>query len=104
MPDQTAELTALARDLVSLDSRSFVSNIPIAERIEAALPGFDVERLDYTDAAGVEKRVLVAHRGQGGGLGVFWPYGHGARHRLAGGSVVGAHVPTVCCTASAAPT
>ena len=59
---------ALARDLVAIDSRSFVSNLQVADRIEAALRGFEVERLDYSDAAGVVKRVLVAHRGPAGGL------------------------------------
>ena len=59
---------ALARDLVAIDSRSFVSNLQVADRIEAALRGFEVERLDYSDAAGVAKRVLVAHRGPAGGL------------------------------------
>ncbi len=59
---------ALARDLVAVDSRSSVSNLPIAERLEAALAGCDIERLDYTDAAGVAKRALVAHRGPPGGL------------------------------------
>jgi acetylornithine deacetylase len=63
MPDPSALLTGLASDLVRIDSRSFVSNLPLAERVEAALPGFDIERLDYTDPAGVAKRVLVAHRG-----------------------------------------
>jgi acetylornithine deacetylase/succinyl-diaminopimelate desuccinylase-like protein len=51
-----------------LDSRSSVSNIPVAERIEPELAGFDIERLDYHDAAGVPKRVLVAHRGGAGGI------------------------------------
>jgi acetylornithine deacetylase len=59
---------ALARELVSLDSRSFVSNLPVAERVEAALSGFDIEHLDYTDDAGVAKRALVAHRGPAGGI------------------------------------
>lgn len=68
MPDPDTELTSLARELVSLDSRSFVSNLPIADRIENALTGFDIERLDYTDAAGVAKRALVAHRGDGSGI------------------------------------
>lgn len=58
----------LARDLVAIDSRSAISNLPIAERVEAALPGFEVERLDFTDPMGVAKRVLVAHRGPAGGL------------------------------------
>ncbi len=61
-------LTDLAADLVAIDSRSAVSNLDVADRIEAALTGFEIERLDYTDAAGVAKRALVAHRGPPGGL------------------------------------
>ena len=61
-------VAALAADLVRIDSRSSVSNIPVAERIEPLLAGFEVERLDFRDAAGVAKRVLVAHRGGPGGL------------------------------------
>ncbi|UPG72094.1 M20/M25/M40 family metallo-hydrolase [Roseomonas gilardii subsp. gilardii] len=63
-------VAALARDLVRIDSRSSLTNLPVAERLEAELPGFEIERLDYTDAAGVAKRALVAHRGplSGGGL------------------------------------
>jgi len=60
------DVTALAIELVRLDSRSFVSNLAVAERIEAALPGFEIERLDFTDPSGVEKRALVARRGVGG--------------------------------------
>ena len=64
-----APLTRLARYLVAIDSRSFLSNLPLAERIEAELRGaFEVERLDYADANGVPKRALVAHRGPPGGL------------------------------------
>ena len=44
-----------------------MSNLAVAERIEAELRGFEVERLDYADAAGVPKRALVAHRGPPGG-------------------------------------
>jgi acetylornithine deacetylase len=71
MTDFLAEVTALARDLVAIDSRSFVSNLAVADRIEAALDGFEIERLDYTDAGGVPKRCLVAHRGgsMGGSMG-----------------------------------
>lgn len=61
-------LIELARDLVAIDSRSSLSNLPVADRIEAALRGFEIERLDYADAGGVAKRVLVAHRGPSGGL------------------------------------
>jgi acetylornithine deacetylase len=62
------ELARLAADLVRMDSRSHLSNIAVAERIEAELPGFEIERLDYVDGAGVAKRALVAHRGGPGGL------------------------------------
>ena len=68
MTDTAAEVTALACALVAIDSRSFVSNLAVAEIVEAALPGFAIERLDYADAAGVAKRALVAHRGPAGGL------------------------------------
>ncbi|WP_207537751.1 M20/M25/M40 family metallo-hydrolase [Sabulicella rubraurantiaca] len=61
-------LAGLAAELVRLDSRSSVSNLSVAERIEAELHGFEVERLDYTDAQGVPKRALVAHRGGPGGI------------------------------------
>lgn len=57
------DVIALASDLVALDSRSSVSNIAVAERIERELAGFEVERLDFIDPAGVAKRALVAHRG-----------------------------------------
>lgn len=62
------DLVRLAVDLVRIDSRSPLSNIPVADRIEAALEGFEIERLDYTDASGVAKRCLVAHKGGPGGL------------------------------------
>lgn len=62
------ELASLAADLVRIDSRSTISNIAVAERIEAELAGFEIERLDYIDPAGVAKRALVAHRGGPGGL------------------------------------
>lgn len=58
----------LARELVAIDSRSFISNLPVAERIEAELRGFDVEKIDYKDQSGVDKRALVARRGPPGGL------------------------------------
>jgi acetylornithine deacetylase len=63
MTDYSRPVMELARDLVTIDSRSFVCNYPIADRIEAALAGFELERLDYRDRNGVEKRALVAHRG-----------------------------------------
>ncbi|MBR0655145.1 M20/M25/M40 family metallo-hydrolase [Plastoroseomonas arctica] len=63
----TDALARLAADLVAIDSRSFVSNLAVADRIEAELAGFAITRIDYADAAGVAKRALVAHRGPPGG-------------------------------------
>lgn len=68
MTDLTASLATLTRDLVMLDSRSSVSNVPVADRIELELASFEVERIDYQDAGGVPKRVLVAHRGGPNGI------------------------------------
>jgi acetylornithine deacetylase/succinyl-diaminopimelate desuccinylase-like protein len=68
MPDTQAAIVELVQDLVRIDSRSFVSNLAVAERVEAALTGFDIERIDYTDDAGTAKRALVAHRGPNGGI------------------------------------
>ncbi len=68
MTDFEQAVVSLTKDLVSLDSRSFVSNLPVADRVQAALAGFDIERIDYTDDAGVAKRALVAHRGPDGGI------------------------------------
>jgi acetylornithine deacetylase/succinyl-diaminopimelate desuccinylase-like protein len=67
MPDLTDPVLKLAADLVAIDSRSFVSNIAVADRIERELAGFELERLDYVDANGVAKRALVAHKGPKGG-------------------------------------
>jgi acetylornithine deacetylase len=46
MSDRSHTIAALARELVAIDSRSFVSNLPIAERVEAELAGFELERVD----------------------------------------------------------
>ena len=59
-------VATLARDLVLIDSRSTVSNLPIADRLESELSEFQIERIDYKDPAGVNKCVLVAARGSGG--------------------------------------
>lgn len=68
MPHDDADpILRLAADLIAIDSRSSVSNLPVADRIEAELAGFEVERLDWTDPQGVPKRALVAHRGPGEG-------------------------------------
>jgi len=67
MTDDADAVLRLAADLVAIDSRSSISNLAIAERIEAELTGFEIERVDYADANGVAKRALVAHRGPRGG-------------------------------------
>jgi len=66
MDPTTRLVAALAQDLVRIDSRSNVSNLPLASRLEQELTGFEVERVPYTDANGLEKLVLVATRGRGG--------------------------------------
>ncbi|TDR94117.1 M20 family metallopeptidase [Enterovirga rhinocerotis] len=68
MSDLNDRALRLAQDIVRLDSRSFVSNIGVADRIEQELSGFEIERLDYTDDSGVVKRALVARRGGPGGI------------------------------------
>ena len=67
--DNLSAVTALARDLVAIDSRSFVSNLAVAGRVETELHGFEVERIDYRDRDGIEKRALVAHRGRASQVG-----------------------------------
>lgn len=64
--DHLAPVTALAQHLVRIDSRSSVSNYAVADRIADELRGFEVERLEFTDPAGIPKCVLVAARGVGG--------------------------------------
>ncbi|MDT7953661.1 MAG: M20/M25/M40 family metallo-hydrolase [Acetobacteraceae bacterium] len=59
-------VATLASDLVRIDSRSLVSNLPLADRLEAELGEFQLERSDYKDANGVNKCVLVAARGSNG--------------------------------------
>ena len=66
MDHPTRVVATLAQDLVRIDSRSSVSNLRIAERLEQELSGFEVERLPYTDDNGIDKVALVATRGRGG--------------------------------------
>ena len=63
---ELASITRLTADLVAVDSRSFVSNLPVAHIVEAQLAGFEIERLDWTEPGGIAKRALVARRGRGG--------------------------------------
>jgi acetylornithine deacetylase len=65
------DVLALTKDLVAIDSVSARSNGPACDRLEAEFRerGFEVERLEYDDAAGVRKVNLVAKKGEGtGGL------------------------------------
>ncbi len=64
--DTLGTISTLAQDLVRIDSRSALSNLALADRLSAELSGFEVERLEYKDANGVNKCVLVAARGRGG--------------------------------------
>ena len=64
--DPLGLVTTLAQDLVRIDSRSQLSNLALADRVEAELTGFEIERIAFKDAAGVHKCVLVAARGTGG--------------------------------------
>ncbi len=59
-------VTTLAQDLVRIDSRSAISNLPIADRLDLELHDFEIERLEYKDGNGINKCVLVAARGSGG--------------------------------------
>ena len=66
MDHPTRVVATLAQDLVRIDSRSILSNLPVVKRLEHELSSFEVERLPYTDETGTEKMVIVATRGQGG--------------------------------------
>ena len=66
MDHPTRVVATLAQDLVRIDSRSSVSNLGLAARIERELAGFEVERLPFCDDNGVDKIALVAARGRGG--------------------------------------
>lgn len=63
------DVLALTKELVAIDSVSARSNGPVADRLEAEFRqrGFEVERLEYDDPAGVRKVNLVARKGQGTG-------------------------------------
>jgi acetylornithine deacetylase len=59
------DLVPLLRSLVSIDSTSTRSNVPIVERLEAEARalGFDTRRDTWLDEHGVEKANLVCRRG-----------------------------------------
>lgn len=69
-------MTALdyARELVSFDSISLKSNVEVTDCVQAMLTklGFETERLEYNDQAGVRKASVVGKRGRGtGGMAYF---------------------------------
>ena len=66
MDHPTRVVATLAQDLVRIDSRSSISNLPLAQRLERELSSFELERLPYTDDNGIDKMALVATRGHGG--------------------------------------
>jgi acetylornithine deacetylase len=62
------------RQLVSFDSVSSVSNVRVTDAVEDMLQrtGFETERIDYDDLAGVRKACVVAKKGAGtGGMAYF---------------------------------
>jgi len=81
MPDAADPARAVARlaaDLVSIDSRSAVSNLAVAERIEAELDGFEVETasdgqegIDHLAGASYDVLVLDLMMPRVNGLGVL---------------------------------
>jgi len=63
----SADLVALLRELVAVDSTSTRPNAPMIDVLERRLSasGFACERQRYTDDAGVEKQNLLARSGEG---------------------------------------
>jgi acetylornithine deacetylase len=65
------QVVKLAQQLIGYPSVSSSSNVPISEHIAALLEGggFQIERVAYPDAAGVDKLCILAKLGKGrGGL------------------------------------
>ena len=65
-----------ARELVSFESTSTLSNTPVTDYLEETLEGlgFETERVEYTDLEGVGKSNVVARKGPG--TGGFAYFGH----------------------------
>ena len=47
-------------EMIAIDSRSSVSNIPLADFMQSQLEHWEIERIDYVDAEGVPKTNIVA--------------------------------------------
>jgi acetylornithine deacetylase len=67
-----------AKELVAFDSVSSRSNADVSDYVERALKalGFQVERLEYLDAAGVKKVNIVGKRAAGSGRGGLAYFAH----------------------------
>lgn len=65
------------RELISFPSVSSESNVSVSDRVEDWLKsfGFDTERVNYVDAAGVAKSNVLAKKGPSNGCGLAW-FGH----------------------------
>ncbi|WP_417383849.1 M20 family metallopeptidase [Gimesia sp.] len=62
------------KELVEFESTSCYSNAEVTNYVEAALKelGFDIERIEYKDAKGVQKANVIGRRGSGqGGMAYF---------------------------------
>lgn len=60
----TSPVISLASRLISFDTRSRHSNLPLVEFLESELSDFQLERVAYRDADGVEKAALAALHGR----------------------------------------
>ncbi|MCA9108565.1 MAG: acetylornithine deacetylase, partial [Planctomycetaceae bacterium] len=65
-----------AKELVSFNSVSNLSNIDVSDAVEAILKrnGFEIERIEYDDKFGVRKANIIAKKGPG--TGGFAYFGH----------------------------
>ncbi len=63
------DVIELTKELVRIESVSRNSNAAAADKLEAVLreAGFEVERLEYTDAVGVRKHNVIGRKGEGTG-------------------------------------
>jgi acetylornithine deacetylase len=47
-------------EMIAIDSRSSVSNVPLANFMQSQLDHWEIERIDYVDAQGIAKTNIVA--------------------------------------------
>ena len=59
----TSPIISLAKKMITFDSRSRSTNLPLVEFLEEELSDFEIERVSYVDANGIEKAALAARRG-----------------------------------------